>query len=151
MSPSKAVIKAKSAHRSFRLVVEPGNGDGFGVRVEETNGNPDRVLAVACPDSPQPAHPAYRPAHQPAILTANRKAPVLLDESAGVRFALAARAVDQINRSSRAHSILEGLASMSDEETLYWWAKVNTPTSGIRALRALRILLADDGRTGITS
>lgn len=92
-----------------------------------------------------------RSGHQPAILTANRKAPVLLDESAGVRFALAARAVDQINRSSRAHSILEGLASMSDEETLYWWAKVNTPTSGIRALRALRILLADDGRTGITS
>jgi hypothetical protein len=40
---------------------------------------------------------------------------------------------------------------MSDEEAYYWYAKTTRKNSGRRALRALRILLADDNRTGITS
>lgn len=40
---------------------------------------------------------------------------------------------------------------MSEEEAYYWYAKTTRPDSGARALRALRILLADDGRSGITA
>ncbi len=158
-SAKTLVAKRKLAHRSFRLIVEPDDGERFGVRIEETNGSPDRVLGVAARIRPDqlrrltdPVMAALRASgHQPSVLTANRKAPLLLDEQAGVRLALATRAVEQVNKTSRAHGILDGLASMSDEETLYWWAKSTSPTSGARALRALRILLADDGRTGITS
>lgn len=157
-SAQKLAAKRKTAHRSFRLVVEPDIGEKFGVRIEETNGNPEKVLGVAARIRPDqlrrltdPLMAALRSSgHQPAILTSSRKAPVLLDEQAGVRLAIAARAVEQVNKTSRAHAILEGIASMSDEEILYWWAKTTNPTSGSRALRALRILLSDDGRTGIT-
>jgi len=40
---------------------------------------------------------------------------------------------------------------MSDEEAYYWYAKTTRSESGNRAIRALRILLADDGRSGITA
>lgn len=158
-SAQKLTAKRQAAHRSFRLIVEPGTGGLFGVRIEETNGSPDRVLGVAARIRPEelrrltsPVIAALRSSgHQPAILTANRRAPVVLYEHAGVRLALAARAIEKVNKSTRAHAILDGLASMSDEEIFYWWAKTSSPSSGVRALRALRILLADDGRTGLTS
>jgi hypothetical protein len=160
MTPvQKLAAKRRTAHRSFRLVVEPDAGEQFGVRIEETNGSPDRVLGVAARIRPDqlrrltdPLIAALRSSgHQPAMLTSSRRAPVLLDEQAGVRLAIATRAVEQVNKTTRAHAILEGLASMSDEEILYWWAKITHPIHGTRALRALRILLADDGRTGLTS
>jgi len=160
MTPAqKLAAKRKTAHRSFRLIVEPEEGEQFGIRIEETNGDPNRVLGIAARIRPDqlrrltdPLIAALRSSgHQPSILTPSRKAPLLLDEQAGVRLALATRAIEQVNKTSRAHAILEGLASMSDEEILYWWAKTTNPTSGSRALRALRIMLADDGRTGITS
>ncbi len=160
MTPAqKLAATRRKAHRSFRLIVEPDAGDRFGVRIEETNGSPDRVLGVAARIRPDqlrrltdPLIVALRSSgHPPAILTSSRKSPILIDEQAGVRLAIATRAVEQVTKTSRAHAILEGLASMSDEEILYWWAKTTNATYGARALRALRILLADDGRTGLTS
>jgi hypothetical protein len=76
---------------------------------------------------------------------------VVLAEPAGVRLALAINAAAPLNRPSRRQSVLEGISAMSEEEAYYWYAKTTRPESGTRALRALRILLADDGRTGVTA
>jgi hypothetical protein len=76
---------------------------------------------------------------------------VPLDEAAAIRFALAVNAAAPLTRPIRRLTVIEGLSTMSDEEAYYWYAKTTRKDSGRRALRALRILLADDNRTGITS
>jgi hypothetical protein len=83
------------------------------------------------------------------VLSSGRRKPIILDESAGVRLALTLIAAEPITKRSRREAILGGVAAMSSEETYYWFAKV-TGSAAARARRALRILLADDGRTGIT-
>jgi hypothetical protein len=144
--------------RGFRLHIEPVDTERYGLRLEETNGFPHHATDAARiqPDQLEALLPAVRIAlresgHQPTVVAPNRRAPVVLDEAAGVRLALAATAAAPLKKPIRRHSVLEGVASMSDEEAYYWYSKTAQPNSGARALRALRILLVDDGRSGITS
>lgn len=146
------------ATRGFRLTVERSGNDDYGLRLEETNGSPDHtsVAARLAPERLAPFLPALRASlresgHAHTIVGPARKAPVMLAEPAGVRLALAINAAAPLNRPNRRQSVLEGVAALSDEEAYYWYAKTTRRDSGSRALRALRILLADDGRTGITS
>lgn len=155
---TRATKPKSRSMRGFRLHIEPLDTERYGLRLEETNGHPHHATdaAVIQPDQLESLLPAVRIAlresgHQPTVVAPNRRAPVILDEAAGVRLALAATAAAPLKKSVRRHSVLEGVASMSDEEAYYWYAKTTHPGSGPRALRALRILLADDGRTGLTA
>ena len=150
--------KKSSPTRGFRLTVEPVDSDTFGLRLEETNGSPNHttVAARVTPDRLTPFLPSLRSAlresgHQQTVVGPSRRAPVVLSEPAGVRLALAINAAAPLNRPSRRQSVLEGVSGMSDEEAYYWYAKTTRSDAGARALRALRILLADDGRSGITA
>jgi hypothetical protein len=141
--------------RGFQLVIEPNGSDEFGVRLEQTNGggSPAKVLASIRPRDiaslMDPLHEALRVSwHQRTVLSPSRKKPIGLDEAAGVRLALALVAVGPISRWSRREEILGGVAAMSTEEAYYWFARTTGPI-GSRARRALRIMLADDGRSGI--
>lgn len=142
--------------RGFRLVVEPAGVDLYGLRLEETNGNmttppttlidlrPDEVAAVM-----EPLQDALRESRQQrTTLSPSRRKPIPLDEPAGVRLAVALLAVDPISLRIRREAILGGVSAMSTEEAYYWFSRVTGPIAS-RARRALRILLADDGRTGI--
>ncbi len=142
--------------RGFQLVVEPTGSDEFGVRLELTNGSvttPAKTLASLRPREiaslMDALQAALRASHlQRTVLSSSRRKPILLDEAAGVRLALALVAVEPISRWSRREAILGGVAVMSTEEAYYWFARTTGPIAS-RARRALRILLADDGRSGI--
>lgn len=144
--------------RGFRLIVEPESTDDYGLRLEETNGSaatPPKLIAHLRANEVQSVADvvlqALRESHQPRTsLSAGRRKPIPLAEPAGVRLALALVAVEPIAKSSRRYAILSGIAAMSPEEAYYWFARATGPIAQ-RARRALRILLADDGRTGITS
>ena len=147
-----------SPNRGFRLTIERADSDTYGLRLEETNGRPEHTTLAARLTSDrlapflQPLRVALRESGHPHTLVGpSRQAPVALTEPAGVRFALAIKAAAPLTRPSRRQAVLEGIAAMSVEEAYYWYAKTTRPETGVRALRALRILLADDGRTGITA
>jgi len=147
-----------ATNRGFRLTIERADSDTYGLTLEETNGAPEHTTVAAhlTPDRLAPFLPPLRAAlresgHPRTIVGPSRQAPVVLAEPAGVRLALAINAAAPLTRPSRRQSVLEGIAAMSEEEAYYWYAKTSRPDSGTRALRALRILLADDGRTGITA
>lgn len=148
-----------TAPRGFRLRIEPGpSNDAYGLRIEETNGLPGHTTVAARLRGSQlgpflgALRVALRDSGHPAVLVGpTRRKPVPLREAAGVRLALAMKAAAPLNQPLRRLSVIEGITAMSDEEAYYWYAKTTRPGSGRRATRALRILLADDGRTGITS
>ena len=146
------------AHRGFRLVVQPVDTDSYGLLIEETNSLPEHSTVVARLTAEQltPFLGALRVAlrdsgHPPTIVGPSRRKAVPLDEAAAIRFALAVNAAAPLTRPVRRLTVIEGVSAMSDEEAYYWYAKTTRKDSGRRALRALRILLADDNRTGITS
>jgi hypothetical protein len=56
--------------------------------------------------------------------------------------------VEPISKWRRREEILGGVAAMSAEEAYYWFARTTGPIAS-RARRALRIMLSDDGRSGI--
>ena len=144
--------------RGFRLVVEPDVADNYGLRLEETNGSPDKVATAAqvYPNRLIPYLGVLRSAltdsgHKPTVLNPMRRLPITLCEPAGVRVALTINAAAPLSKPTRRAAVIEGVASMSDEEAYYWYAKTKRAATGARALRALRILLSDDERTGITA
>jgi hypothetical protein len=149
--------RAAAHSRGFRLIVEPTDTDLYGLRLEQTNGSmatpPVPIAAIRANDVEglvDALQFAIKESKQPrTVLSAGRRKPIILDESAGVRLALTLIAAEPITKRSRREAILGGVAAMSSEETYYWFAKV-TGSASARARRALRILLADDGRTGIT-
>jgi hypothetical protein len=151
-------ITEHSKIRGFRIIVESVSIDDYGIRLEETNGSAKTTpkhLASLRPeevaDVSDVLQQALRESHQPRTsLSSGRRKPITLEEPAGVRLALALIAVEPIKKYSRRHAILSGIVAMSTEEAYYWFARATGPIAP-RARRALRILLADDGRTGITS
>lgn len=139
--------------RGFRLTVLPIDGTAYGVSIAETNGTashthtvatirPDAVLRLT--DTIQRALRASR--RPPTTIGPARRQPVDIDEAAGVRLVLAALATEPVRRRDRVREILDGIASMSDEEAYYWYAKVTHDRVGARSLRALRLMLAEDYR-----
>jgi hypothetical protein len=152
------MTKTPVTHRGFRLQVERANTDTYGLRLEETNGTPEHTAVAARlgPDRLPPFLGALSAAlresgHPLTIVGPTRSKPIPLGEAAAVRFALAINAAAPLARPLRRLAVLEGVAAMSDEEAYYWYAKTTRTDRGPRALRALRVLLADDNRTGITS
>lgn len=146
----------KTYVRGFRLIVEPEDSDTYSLRVEETNGSPDTtsVAARLTSDRLAPCLGAVRTAlsesgHKPTMLGPTRRAPIELREPAGVRLALTVNAAAPLTKPARRGAVIEGVAAMSDEEAYYWYAKVTRSSGGRRALRALRILLCDDERSGV--
>lgn len=146
------------AHRGFRLLVQPIDTDSYGLLIEETNSLPEhsKVVARLTAEQLTPFLGTLRVAlrdsgHPLTIIGPSRRKAVPLDEAAAIRFALAVNAAAALTRPIRRLTVIEGVSAMSDEETYYWYAKTTRKDSGRRALRALRILLADDNRTGITS
>lgn len=143
----------KERPRGFRLTVVPIDGTVYGVSIAETNGTAAHTHTVATirPEAVRrltdDLQRALRSSHRPltAIGPTGRQ-PVEINEAAGVRLTLAALATEPLRRADRVREILGGVASMSDEEAYYWYAKVTHERSGARALRALRLLLAEDHR-----
>lgn len=144
---------SKEKRRGFRLTVLQSDGTTYGLSIAETNGQPDHTTLVA---TVRPADLARLNETVQAVLRASRKPvtslgpsrqkPVDIDEAPGVRLALTALSVEPVRRRDRSREIVEGIASMSDEEAYYWYAKVTHPEAGSRSLRALRLLLSDDER-----
>jgi hypothetical protein len=137
--------------RAFRLSIHPARGDAYGVSLDETYGDGGRVLAAHVITMP-PAQTgrvvdavlaAVRSSgHAPSILAFSRKAPIRLDEAAGVRLVLILLATRPVTKHSRVRALVAGINAMSVEETYYWYAKCLGP-DGARACKALRVLLAE--------
>lgn len=152
---------AKALHRAgirtFRLTVQPavaraGEGDRYGVRLEEEYADGDRTLAapVATTTPLQTSRvldalvSAVRASgHQAGVLSTSRRKPIPLEEAAGVRLALALLAAQPIVKPERIRHIVAGVAAMSAEETYYWYAKA-VGADADRVRRALRLFLAEE-------
>jgi hypothetical protein len=136
--------------RGFRLLLLPAGPNDYGVELEETNGGGDdaRVVVRASADHARRVMPALLDAvresgHPKTILATQRRAPIGLTEEAGVRLGLVLLATDPVTKSRRIEDMADGVASMSGEETYYWYAKVTGPT-GRRLQRSLRLFLAEE-------
>lgn len=148
-----STTKAPKA-RQYDLLVTP-DGDHIGIAVQRTVGDLTEVVATVKPGELTRYLPTVNAAlkdsgHKPTVLAVTRRKPIPLAEAASVRLSLGIHAAAPLRRSNRAHAVLNGISVMSDEETYYWHAKTSQPEAGTRALRALRILLSDDHRTGVT-
>jgi hypothetical protein len=137
--------------RGFRLLVRPQGPDAYGLRLEETNGRPETPPMLVCEldwkatrrilPSVMEAVRASRLAR--SVLGPQRQKPVVLDESAGVRLALALLATGPVSKHGRVDAMAAAVADMSTEEAYYWYAKCMGPQAA-RARRALRLLLAEE-------
>jgi hypothetical protein len=143
--------------RTFRLTVQPappraGDGDRYGVRLEEEYADGERSLAstVSTTTPLQTSRvldalvAAVRASgHQAGVLSLARKKPIPLEEAAGVRLALALLAAQPVTKPDRIRRMVSGVAAMSTEETYYWYAKAVGPDAD-RVRRALRLFLAEE-------
>ena len=68
--------------------------------------------------------------------------PIQLDQGVGSQIWLLLTAVKPLRRQDRIEEVGDGVAAMSREEAAYWFSKAHQP----RGLRAIRLLLSDDGR-----
>jgi hypothetical protein len=137
--------------RAFRLTIHPGKGDTYGISLDETYGDSGRTLATPVIRM-SPAQTgrvidavlaAVRSSgHAPSTLAFSRKAPIRLDEAAGVRLVLTLLTTRPVSKHNRVRALVAGINAMSIEETYYWYAKCLGP-DGARARKALRVLLAD--------
>lgn len=141
--------------RGFRLVVQPGRGETYGLTVEETYGEVGSVFATAVVTlTPQQTGRVVdalfaairRSGHQPSVLTFTRKAPIRLTEPDGVRLALILMASQPIAKHERVRALVAGINAMSTEETYYWYSKC-IGVDANRARKALRTLLSDDRKS----
>lgn len=135
--------------RRFELQLQPTlAGDDWGFRLSETFG--DAKDAVAKVDAKRAIQ--FRRAvlkaveasgYPPAAVSPKRCRTFNLKQGPGVRLALTVCASLPVARPLRRRAIADGVSSLSSEEALYWYARTSGPERG-RALRALRLLLADD-------
>jgi len=135
--------------RRFELQLQPTLArDDWGFRLSETFG--DAREAVVKVDATRAAQ--FRRAvleaveasgYAPAAVSPRRCRPFNLQQGPGVRLALTVCASLPVARPLRRRAIVDGVGALSPEEALYWYARASGPERG-RALRALRLLLADD-------
>jgi len=143
---------AKPGHRRFRLMVEPTDDGAFGLRLHESNGRPDHsrpVAHLAAARYPKASDAVLaaleRSGHKPRAIGPTRRQPIELEEGAGVRLALALNAIHGITKLGRTRAILDGVARLSEEECLYWYAACCSGNpSDMRRTKALRIYLASE-------
>lgn len=152
-----SATRPQTGVRAFRLILEPvtagrGEGDRYGIRLEEAYADGQRTLAaivatatpLQCSRVLDALVGAVRASgHQASVLSVTRKKPILLEETAGVRLALTLLAARPVSKPGRIRQIVAGVASMSTEETYYWYAKTVGPDAD-RVRRALRLFLAEE-------
>jgi len=138
------------AFRSFRVTLTAGHGDSFGLVLDETYGDSDLTSRVveATPNQAGRVFDALLAAvrgsgHRLSVVAFGRSKPVVLDEMHGVRLALTVMTTKPVTKHKRVRALVAGINAMSVEETYYWYSKCLGSDSP-RALRALRILLAED-------
>ena len=134
--------------RRFVLHLQPSAaGDDWGFAVDETTGG------RTSPVTRVPAKRAGRyrrsvlaavtaDGYPPTSVGPRRCRPFNLTAEPGVRLVLTVSALDPVSRPDRRIAIADGIAAMSAEEALYWYSRSAGP-AGQRALRALRLLLAE--------
>ena len=136
--------------RSFILTVQPSGPDTFGLMLEEhSNGTAAPALRVRADalgvqrvlDSVLAALRESKLLR--TAVSAQRRKPLALAESAGVRLALVLLATAPLSKRERVASIQSGVQAMSTEEAYYWYAKCSGKAAA-RGRRALRLLLADE-------
>lgn len=144
-------MKLQTKARGFQLMLEPDTDDAYGVRLLETNGSKDAPpVAIVRLGSrrtrrvlPQLVS-AVKASHQSSgVLAPQRRAPIKLDEAAGVRLALVLLATAPLAKWRRVETVAAGVEGMTTEEAYYWYAKC-VGIDARRARRSLRMFLADD-------
>lgn len=152
MTPRKRKPQPVETARAFRIMINPGPADSYGLTLDETYGDNGRTLTntVVCTTPAQTGRvldallAAVRASGHPAsALAFGRDKPVLLDEAPGVRLTLTLLATQPVTKHQRLRAIVAGVNAMSIEETYYWYSKCLGPDAP-RARKALRTLLADD-------
>ena len=139
----------KSAERRFALRLRPnGEGDDWGFEVHETTGGRDqRVADVSVKRAGRYRHSVLAAVtadgYPASAVGPRRRRPFNLTAEPGVRLSLTVAAAEPVRRADRRAAISDGIAAMSAEEAFYWYARSVGPAGG-RALRALRLLLAED-------
>lgn len=135
--------------RGFRVIVQPAR-QGFGIALEETNGQQRNTATVARADDVHTLAvlssimtAVKSSGHARTTLGPQRKAPIVLLEEAGVRLALALVATTPVIKPRRIEAILRGIDNMATEEAYYWYSKCMGPDSG-RVRKAIRIFMADE-------
>ncbi len=138
--------------RAFRLTIIPTSNEMFGVKLEETYAADGFALASAVTNASAAQTQriidtllaaAKQSGHQGSVISFTRKAPIKLEESSGVRLALALLTTMPVSKHERVRSLVAGVNAMCTEETYYWYAKCLGPDAP-RARKALRILLSGD-------
>jgi len=76
------------------------------------------------------------------MLSYKRRNPYILDEETGVNLAILFQALQPLRKEERIINITAKVKEMSNEETHYWFAKINNGNRN-SALKAIRILLGD--------
>jgi len=149
--PSRRLAAVDGA-RGFRLIINPGRGETYGLTIHETYGEGGYALATAVATlTPQQTGRVVdalfaavrRSGHRPSALTFTRKAPIWLAEPDGVRLTLILLATQPIAKHERVRALVAGINAMSTEETYYWYSKC-IGVDANRARKALRTLLSDD-------
>jgi hypothetical protein len=80
--------------------------------------------------------------YDPKTLSQRRQTPYVLDEESGVNLAVLFQTLQPLSKPERIANIASGVQAMSNEESHYWFAKVNNGSRS-KALRAIRVLLGD--------
>ena len=158
MSPSatkKSTVIDSS--RAFRLTVQPGSNETYGLSLEETYGQNGHTMASAVITTTvaqttrviDTVVAAVRTAgHQPSVLAFSRAKPIPLDEPSGVRLALILITTQPIIKHDRVRALVAGIDAMSVEESYYWYAKCLGPEAS-NARKALRTLIVGDAHRGV--
>ena len=141
------MVVPTSRERRFVMKLQAnGAGDDWGFSLDEVTG--ERVEAVSA--VPVSRAGRYRSAVLKAVtgsgypattVSPRRKRHFNLTCDTGIRLALVVQACEPVFKPGRRRAIADGVAAMTPEEALYWYALVNG-RGGSRALQALRILLA---------
>ena len=142
----------------FVLYTFPENGEGYRVRLYQwlpqgrsaRSGSLDAWLVVDLGGSPLRAvmeavvEVVQRAGYRAGDLVRRFGEPFFLPEAMGVRLALLLLAAKPLVRMDRLDAVMRGVASMSPEETYYWFSKCVGGPHALRAQRALRVLLAGE-------
>lgn len=135
--------------RGFRLIVLP-TSHGYGITLEETNGDADKSAVVAKADERHTGavllsvmSAVKDSGHSRSVLGRQRKAPIVLSEEAGLRLALTLVSTAPVSKARRIDKMAVAIDDMATEEAYYWYAKCMGPDAG-RARKALRIFLAEE-------
>lgn len=150
------MVTKKKTKPTFELRLEPAGESGYTLtlyqahsgsasngqepfsKIEKLSG--DRLRAAM----EQVLHALRQNGYRPSDLSRTRREPFLLGEEDGVRLGVLFLGIRPLRKFSRIESISERVKGMEPEELYYWFSKTTAPRSGRRALRAFRLLLADE-------